>query len=550
MKRYELIGKVVARYLHNNLPREDSASTARYLLDRLSADQTVGIAQAILADAALATQIEIKLPQHWVGEYGLPADCLTEDRATFFRNSPCDKPVLLIATRGDDERVSLADLTPIDSTQIRAHAGLWIEVAAHHLPLTDQQRRWWEIALSVLQEVSSLSLDAFADYILATRERIEDGKILTEALGDALPALKWPRHPALFRSLNDKALGQPSKWRSLYLHVSKKLACYLKKKNPKDQTLSSDELSAAFAKVRDQIPDELHANVEAFIAAPPKWNPEAEALARVDWEIIAPIFDGLQRETFNLGRETLRFYDERKPDIQLSEGEAEYLETLAKRGRISQPLDDDVDFYNRRRGELKEHPPLKSRWDRLIFGSPVETNDFLLGLGLCLESLFDQDILGSERRLVISTERKAKKDLRNLNVAAGQYFAFRYRGLKGLFPGGTFDVGSLFEFDVLAAAWAGEAKYKPNTSTARKAVELKFYVALEIDKDEAAHRQLIWRFEPESIASELQTDWVDHLADHPFLYGSVERQTVASKGEYPLTHLPTAPFRGSNWHMR
>ncbi len=120
MKRYELIGKVVARYLHNNLPREESASTARYLLDRLSADQTVGIAREILADTVLATRIEIKLPKHWVGEHGLPADCLTEDRATYFRNSPCDKPVLLIATRGDDERVSLADLTPIDSTQIRA----------------------------------------------------------------------------------------------------------------------------------------------------------------------------------------------------------------------------------------------------------------------------------------------------------------------------------------------------------------------------------------------------------------------------------------------
>jgi S-DNA-T family DNA segregation ATPase FtsK/SpoIIIE len=530
MTRYELIGKVVARYLHGNLPQEETASTARYLLDRLSAEQTVGIAQAILADATLAAQIEIKLPQHWVGEFGLPADCLTEDRATFFRNSPCEKPVLLIATRGDDERVSLADLTPIDSTQIRANALLWIEVAAHHLPLTEQQRRWWETALAALQDVSSLSLDAFADYILATRERIEDGKILSEALGDALPALKWPRHPALFRSLNDKALGQPSKWRSLYAHVSRKLACYLKKKNPKDQTLSSDELAAAFAKVRDQIPEELHAKVEAFIIAAPKWNPEAEALAQLDWEIIAPIFDGLQRETFNLGRETLRFYDERKPDIELPDNEAEYLQALATRGRISQALDDDVEFYNRRRGELKEHPPLKSRWDRLIFGSPVETNDFLLGLGLCLESLFDQDILGSKRRLVVSTERKAKKDLRNLNVAAGLYFAFRYRGLKELFPGGTFDVGSLFAFDDLVAAWAGEAKYKPNTSTARKAVELKFYVALEIDQDEAAHRQLIWRFEPESIASELQTDWVERLADHPFLHGSVERQTVASKG--------------------
>lgn len=545
MTRYELIGRVVARYLHANLPREESASTARYLLDRLTVEQTVGIARAILADATLTAKIEIKLPRHWVGSHGLPADCLTDERATYFRNSPSEKPVLLIATRGDDERVSLADLTPIDSIQMRAHSVLWIEVAAHHLALTEQQRRWWEVALSALQDVSSLSLDAFADYILRTREEVEDGHVLPEALGIALPALKWPRHPALFRALGDKALGQPSKWRSLYAHVGRKLACYLKKKNPKDQTLSSDELTASFAKVRDDIPEELHPRIEAFIAAPPKWNPEAEALAQVDWEVIAPLFDGLAREAFNLGRETLRFYDERKPDIELSDAETEYLNGLATRGRSTQPLDDDFDFYHRRRNELKEHPPLKSRWDRFIFGSPVETTDFLLGLGLCLESLFDQNILGVKRQLVISTERKAKKDLRNLNVSAGRYFAFRYRGIKELFPAGTFDVGSLFDFDSLLAEWVKESRYKANTSTARKSVEIKFYVSLEIDGDEAAHRQLIWRFAPESIASELHADWIDRLIDHPFLEGTVERQAVASKGGIQVLDLRNVKSLGA-----
>ncbi len=545
MTRYELIGRVVARFLHVNLPREESASTARYLLDRLTVEQTVGVARAVLADAALSAKIEIKLPRHWVGDHGLPAECLTDERATYFRNSPCEKPVLLIATRGDDERVSLADLTPIDSIQIRAQSSLWIDVAAHHLALTDQQRRWWDVALSAIQDVSSLSLDAFADYLLKTREEVEDGRILPEALGIALPALKWPRHPALFRALGEKALGQPSKWRSLYAHVGRKLACYLKKKNPKDQTLSADDLGASFAKVRNDIPVELHSRIEAFIAAPPKWNPEAEAIAQIDWEVIAPLFDGLAREAFNLGRETLRFYDERKPDIQLSEGETEYLNGLATRGRSTQPLDDDFEFYNRRRNELKEHPPLKSRWDRFIFGSPVETNDFLLGLGLCLESLFDQNILGVKRQLVISTERKAKKDLRNLNVSAGRYFAFRYRGIKELFPAGTFDVGALFDFESLLADWAKEPRYKANTSTARKAVEIKFYVSLEIDGDEAAHRQLIWRFEPESIASELHADWTDRLADHPFLEGTVERQAVASKGGIQVLDLRNVKSLGA-----
>jgi S-DNA-T family DNA segregation ATPase FtsK/SpoIIIE len=526
----DLIGKVVARYLRHNIPQDKDASTARYLLDSLSAEQTASIAKAIVSDAVLAAQIEIKLPHHWVGGLGLPEDCLTTERATYYRNSPCVKPMLLTATRGDDERQSLADLTPIDSNQIRAHVELWIDVAAHGLPLVDDHLRWWQVALTALQEVAPVSLDWFAQYILATRERIEDGKTLPEALGEALPALHWPRNPGLFRSLSDKVLGRASKWRSLYTHVSKKQACYLKKKNPKDQTLSSDEIAGAFERVRDQIPHELHPTIETFIAAAPKWNAEAEALANLEWETIAPIFDGLQRETFNLGRETLKFYDERKPDFQLTEAEVDYLTSLEQRGRVSQPLDDDVEFYNQHRGELKEHAPVKSRWDRLVFGSPVETKDFLLGLALCFESLFDQDLFGAKRKLVISTERKAKKDLRNVNVDAGLYFAFRYRSLKDLLPGGTFDVGALFQFEALAEAWAKEPKYKPNRSTARKAIEIKFYVSLLVDGEESSHRQLIWRFEPESIASELCGDWADRLSTHPFLFGSVERQTVASKG--------------------
>ena len=212
-----------------------------------------------------------------------------------------------------------------------------------------------------------------------------------------------------------------------------------KEGDPRDDVLTSDQITAAFEKVRDQINSSLHLRIEAFIAAPPKWCPEAEALASCEWEIIFPIFDGLRKEAFNLGRETIKFFDEIKPDVILTTDEETYLGILSKRTRVTSPLDEDFTFYNDHRNELKENATLKSRWDKLIFGTPIQEEDFLLGVGLCLESLFDQDIhgRGADRRLVISTERRAKRDLRNINVDAGYFFCCRYRGLREpIFPRG------------------------------------------------------------------------------------------------------------------
>src|SRR5579863_5230847 len=222
MDNNELIGRVAAAYFTSRLKDADTSSTARYLLDSLSAEQTAAIAKAILASSILEPQIELKLPAQWLEGYGLPAQCLTEERATYYRNAPCTKSVLLIATPGDDERQSLADLTIIDSNQLRAHIDLWVEVAAAQLPLTDQHRRWWHAALTGLQEVAQVNLDRFALYVLETRRQIEDGRVFVDALGEALPTLRWPRNPAMFRSLNEKTAGHVSKWKALFQQVQKR----------------------------------------------------------------------------------------------------------------------------------------------------------------------------------------------------------------------------------------------------------------------------------------------------------------------------------------
>lgn len=532
MDNNELIGRVAGAYFLARFQDADIASTARYLLDSLSAGQTAAIAKTILSSTTLAPLIDIKLPEQWLRGHSLPENCLTTERATYYRNAPCDKAALLIATEGDDERQSLADLTVIDSNQLRSHMDLWVDIAASGLPLNEEHRRGWLAALTALQEVESVSLDRFAAYVLQTRQEIEDGKVFVEALGDALPTLHWPRNPAIFRSLNAKTARHVSKWKALFQQVKRKQACYLKKSTPSNQLLSADELTASFAKVMDVIPQEHHGAIRAFIAAPSNWNEEAEALAKIEWETVKPLFDGLIRQRFNLGRATLKFYDEHGEDL-LNRDDLEYLNTLAdSRHRASEPIEDDLNFYRTHRGELKEDASLKSKWDRFIFGSPLETGDFLSGLAMCLESLFDQDLPeGAKREMRIVADRRTKNDLKKLNVEAGQYFALRYRGLRDLLGRSIFDVGSLFDYDSIQEGWAQDRKYKPNQSTARAALQIKFYVALTIDDGAIEnHRQLVWRYDPNAINSELYGDMVNRLAEHPFMLGQVYRETVGPKG--------------------
>jgi DNA segregation ATPase FtsK/SpoIIIE, S-DNA-T family len=533
MDHNELIGRVAAAYFAARVTDADTLSTARYLLDSLSPDQTAAIAKAILANVSLEPHIEIKLPAHWLAGYGLPPACLTEERATYYRNAACPKPVLLIATPGDDERQSLADLTIIDSNQLRSHVDLWVEVAASQLPLTEQHRRWWQAALIGLQDVAQVTLDRFARYVLETRSQVEDGRVLLDALGESLPTLRWPRNPAMFRSLHEKTAGHASKWKALFQQVQRKQACYLKKYTPSNQLLSADDLRASFEKVSDVVPEQHHPVIEAFIASPSKWNAEAEALAHIEWETIKPLFDGLRPEPFNLGAATLAFYDELGEEL-LKKEEREYLEMLSKkRGKTSEAIEDDTSFYRNHRSELKNDPILKSKWDKFIFGTPIETGDFLSGLAMSLESLFDQHIPeGAKRELRISSDKRSKSDLRKLNVDAGRSFAFRYRGIRDLLGRRVFDVGYLFDYDWIEAEWAGTGrKYRPNVSSARAALEIKFYVELSINDGEIEnHRQLVWRFSPNAISSELYGDW-RRLIEHPLTFGEVSRESVGQKGQ-------------------
>lgn len=138
MTSTELIGAVAALYLRDKTAGAAEQGTARFIIDCLAADQTAAIAHAILADPTLSQLFEIKLPEHFVADHGLPADVLTQERATYYRHAECAKPALLLANTGDDEQQSLTELVPVGAPQLMDHPELWVQVASNGLVINEE----------------------------------------------------------------------------------------------------------------------------------------------------------------------------------------------------------------------------------------------------------------------------------------------------------------------------------------------------------------------------------------------------------------------------
>ncbi|NCC60099.1 MAG: DNA translocase FtsK [Verrucomicrobiae bacterium] len=542
MTNDELIGKVAIRYLRERLADSDgSDGTARYLLDCLSAKQAASIATTILNDTDLCSRVEIKLPRNFVMGIALPEDILTDERTTYFRNADCKKEALVLATTGDDEQQSLKEMMPIGSSQLLGHPELWVDYVNAEIGFDESKIKWWIQALKGLLEVRTYQLEAFAGYILETRRQIrEEGEPLLEALGLALPALRIPRDKTFFTVLNEKNAGHLSRWKQLYNKATRQRSCYLLKYTPSQGLLTQDLLGESFGKVKDSIPEKCHPQINDFILSDSGWNASAAALCDCEWEVISPLFDGLKKEKFNLGRKTLEFYDDRDSSL-LSNEENGYLENLANRGVSTTPDATDEDFYESHRLELKDDNFLKSKWDKFIYGTPVESEDFLVGIAACLEGMFGQSETVQKKVLSIKSDRRTKQDLKRLNYEAGEYFAFRYQGLpKMLGLEIQWDVGELFSFKEHLNAWRKEKKPKLNRSVAKAALRIKFYLDLQITYlngvEQSISKQLVWTFNPNAVASELSGDW-GRLSEHPLVRCFASRETISGKGNVQSVDL-------------
>jgi S-DNA-T family DNA segregation ATPase FtsK/SpoIIIE len=540
MNATTLIGLVGFQYLRTALGGDENTDgLARFLLDRLTRHQVAEICLHVLADPAMREQVEIKVPRHFGGGLGLPEEILTDDSMVFWRNNTeISKSAILLVNTNDDQGQSLGQVTPIGASELKSVCEYWVNIAARDLGLSQEHRDLWVAALQGLHLTKEVSLEKFAEYVAATHlNMLESGVSIKVALGWALPSLEIPRDSGCFDAIKPNNLGKAESWQKRFREVISKHACYLRKQMPTGRPIEREELRANFENVKDTIPEEKHGIVRAFVESQPGYGSDARALAELEWEKdnINSLFQGLKAKKVDLASATLDYFDSNYTDA-LTPEETQYLENLRKR-KTKEPVEDDRQFYESHRRELEENPSLKAKWDKFIYGQPIECSDFLVGLLEAVERLFDRAGRPLGRKsLIIRTLKKTKKYWRDdLNTDMGLYFCTRYRGLEALTsPAVRWETDWLFEYDQFIEQERNKpkSKFKPNDSIARAATEIKFEVELRYRsagevKEEAV--QVIWRGKPKAIGTELKAD-LERLSKYPTSINQVQRILVNRKG--------------------
>lgn len=544
MTASDILGAVGAASLRERLANiSEKDGMARFMLDRLTGQQVAAIVHALLRDAASAGRIRIAVPRALVAGFGLPNEVVTDERTVALRHAEGDRPALLLANTDDDQGASLQDVTLIGAKQLTEEPRLWVQAASAGLGLPDGQVTIWESALRGLAATEDWTLHQVSNYVGLTRRRVaEESKPLLEALGWALPTLQLPRDSGYFLTMRPRDQESSARWKRQFTKLITERKPLLVKQRPPRQIIEAEELRTQFAAVRDDIPASAHATIEAFIEAPPNWRAEAAALSELEWEAdgVLQVFSGLRLKKTSLAEETIQFFDYELPD-RLSEADKEYLRQLKEAKSHKEPRDDDRDFFEAHREELGQDKSLRAKWERFIFGRPIECTDFLEGLLRALERLHGQaQPLGTTRSLEIRTTRRTKAQWLELNADVATAFSLRYRGLPPLMGSGVkWDTSYLFDYVALLESAAKRKKYKRNVSVSRTSLQIKFDITLKVGDSSLADRttvQLIWMGKPDAIGIELPAD-LDRLSKRPLTRSTVARQPVSRKGSLQSVSL-------------
>lgn len=534
MSALDLIGAVGAAALKDRVEKVTSDDgIARFMLDRLTGPQVAGIVRCLLADAQTSQKFSIRIPATLVDGMGLPDVVLTNERSVNSRNTAWPTPALLLANTDDDQGTSLQDVTRLGAKHLTGEPALWVGVASANLNLPDEHVAIWRTALAGLIAAEEWSLQQMANFVALTRESIsEQGRPLLDALGWALPALMLPRDSGYFRAMRTRDQGSRAKWRRLFEKLVGDRGPLLVKQRRPGQIIENDELKTQWEAVRNDVHPEAHGAVDAFVGSPPGWGREAEALSLREFEEdgITQLFSGLRQRKLGLAEETLDFFDANLPN-HLDDNDKDYLEQLKK---VREAGDDERDFFETHREDIAQDRSLRAKWEKFVFGKPIECQDFLSGLLLAIERLYGQTgNTSGPRALEIRSTRQTKAAWLELNADIGTAFSLRYRGLPELMGENVkWLTPHLFSYEQLLEERSRRKKYRRNESTSRASLQIKFDVTLRVTQGATTERntvQVIWAGQPSAIGLELAGD-LERLEKRPLMMASVARKTLSRKG--------------------
>lgn len=554
-----IIGRVGADILAKRIshPGQPGDSAALFRLDKLSSNQIVAVARAILANPDLLSRVDLMIPEALVNGQGLPPEILISHNAGYVRNNATTAKAAILTANGNEHNLAdtLGHVMAIGAKEMRADPEPWVESALHAggiSPVPDD-RLVFHAALGGLLASSELSLVQLGEFCAEIVEAMSTrGLAIRDAVGFALPRAGLPRDSTFFS--NAKSFGTLRKpWQKAFAKLYTQRAPLLKKVRQNGQPLDSEELSERIAGNAAEIAEAARLALDAFAAAPAGDQDASSALAQFEWEAdgVYLAFDKPKEKQLGLADATVRFFDhDCDQENSLDSEGRKLLEDLKSRERRSDFTEEDEEFFVRHRRLLEQDAKLCARWEKALYGKPIDCNDFFDGFARVVNSLHAGLRDAGGDRILRFTVTKGRKEWRErFNYDAGSYFSAMYRGLKELMGskaewkverlGNASLPDPLFEYEAFFAKEKElrndkKNKVRPNSSLSRVALQIKFDVALiQASKDKEtvlSKTQLLWSYKPTSIGLSMVADMRRLLEKGAVGCTEVPRRLVSKKG--------------------
>lgn len=554
-----IIGRVGASLLAKRIsnPSQQGDSVALFRLDKLSGNQIAAVARAILASPDLMARVDLMIPEALVGNQGLPAGILISHNAGYVRNNAVTSKGAILTANGNEHNLAdtLGHVMAIGAKEMRSDPEPWVDAALQvgGLSPVPEDCEVFHAALSGLLTSSELSLVQLGEFCSDIIEAISlRGLPIRDAVGFAMPRAGLPRDSAFFS--NAKSFTSNRKpWQKAFAKLFAQRAPLLKKLRQNGQPLDPEELSERIAANASNIAESARMALEAFAIAPAGDHEAASVLSQFEWESdgVYLAFDKPKEKQQGLADSTIRYFDQDCDQESSLDAEGrKLLEDLKSRERRADFNEEDEEFFVKYRRLLEQDSKLCARWEKALYGKPIECTDFFDGFARVVNSLHAGLRNAEGERFLRFTVTKGRKEWRErFNYDAGSYFSSMYRGLKELMgakahwkverlgninlPDPLFDYESFFSKEKELRS-DKKNKVRPSSSLSRLALQIKFDVALvqvEGSKEVIlAKTQLLWSYKPTSIGLSMVADMRRLLDKGAVGCTEVSRRLVSKKG--------------------
>jgi S-DNA-T family DNA segregation ATPase FtsK/SpoIIIE len=551
----KIIGRVVASVLLSRLPAVHEGGEPSYFrLDKLDGSQIAAAVREIRLNPMLTDRVDLKIPRWLVEGEGLPDEVLTSHNAGAARNEGTTKSVMLTANGAEAGLAdTLGHVAALGAKELRSHEDFWVEATCHVVSLapTSEDRGIFAAAIAGLVHVTDLSLVQLGEFCSKISEAFHPsrGLPIRNAVGWALPCVGLPRDTAFFASA--KTYGkQLVPWRKAFAKLFSTRQPLLLKRRPTGQPIDAEDMRARFDDNLASISAAAQPVLLAFINAPDSDDAARLELMELEWETdgVHYIFEKPREQQRGLAEDTLYFFENKLNEPVLTKEWIAHLEDLKTREKRSEWNEGDEEFFHGHRTFFEDDKLLLSKWEKVIYGKPIDCDDFLEGFSELVSRLVASAPDPKGERVLHMTVTKGRTVWRErFNYDVGSYFSAMYRGLKELMGDrvkwhatkmhGATDLDPIFAYRAFFQSEKerlSKKAPKPSESVARAAVQIKFDAVLyeRVDGEEVQLRksQLVWSFKPEAIGLSLVDDMKRLMEKGGINCTTVPRRLVSKKG--------------------